>query len=525
MAEQDQNGNWTDYIYGNGQKIARVAGAMPVLQMKGHRDPATNYMGCGVSTAIDNIAALSAQLGPIQPGDVFAFDLREPVTDSGITAQGGIGVWTNGAGITTSTTSGLTPWNDTVATGAWQHMVVPIGQAVPGETLTTLDFDMQNGTPAGDYELDYANVVIARANGTIIPVFTGQPVTFSLAGGGGELSANPVTACGATNLTAVVSSLPVDASVGTNYYLDDHLGTTQMELSSGGWPVWSGAFTPFGQEIINGTTTNYIGAQPADGTAMHYKFTGKERDAESGLDYFGARYYGSSIGRFTSPDWSATVAPVPYAKLSDPQTLNLYSYVRNNPLNAADIDGHSAGSRVGSEIYGSGGEEGFWNNPERNSGVAAQIRQALAAQQQGSTESSDAKEIRGAVKEGIKIGKELTGEAKEAATWYNIMKNDEQNAIDPPSGLSSESRYFDAMAEYAHQQANYHGVRAGLTLTQIQQGAFSQPFGWFIKVYFQLTTPGIQQQMLKMVEVSRQTMVEAHEAYVAEVTALHGSSQ
>ena len=353
MAEQDQNGNWTDYIYGNGQKIARVAGAMPVLQMKGHRDPATNYMGCGVSTAIDNIAALSAQLGPIQPGDVFAFDLREPVTDSGITAQGGIGVWTNGAGITTSTTSGLTPWNDTVATGAWQHMVVPIGQAVPGETLTTLDFDMQNGTPAGDYELDYANVVIARANGTIIPVFTGQPVTFSLAGGGGELSANPVTACGATNLTAVVSSLPVDASVGTNYYLDDHLGTTQMELSSGGWPVWQGQFMPFGGELPDGST------------AMHYKFTGKERDAESGLDYFGARYYASSMGRWMSPDWSAKAEPVPYSKLGDPQTLNLYGYLTNNPLSRTDPDGHgplldkfiaifygkaSAGPGVGTEL-------------------------------------------------------------------------------------------------------------------------------------------------------------------------------
>jgi RHS repeat-associated protein len=52
--------------------------------------------------------------------------------------------------------------------------------------------------------------------------------------------------------------------------------------------------------------------------------TGKERDTESGNDYFGARYYSSSMGRFMSPDWSAQVEPVPYAKLGDPQTLNLY---------------------------------------------------------------------------------------------------------------------------------------------------------------------------------------------------------
>ncbi|RZU43009.1 RHS repeat-associated core domain-containing protein [Edaphobacter modestus] len=70
------------------------------------------------------------------------------------------------------------------------------------------------------------------------------------------------------------------------------------------------------------------------------RYTGKERDTESGLDYFGARFYGSSMGRFMSPDWSAKVAPVPYAKLGDPQSLNLYAYVGNNPLSKFDPDGH-----------------------------------------------------------------------------------------------------------------------------------------------------------------------------------------
>ena len=69
-------------------------------------------------------------------------------------------------------------------------------------------------------------------------------------------------------------------------------------------------------------------------------FTGKERDAESGLDYFGARYYASNMGRFMSPDWSAKTSPVPYARLTDPQTLNLYSFVTNTPLTNIDRDGH-----------------------------------------------------------------------------------------------------------------------------------------------------------------------------------------
>ena len=69
-------------------------------------------------------------------------------------------------------------------------------------------------------------------------------------------------------------------------------------------------------------------------------FTGKEHDSESGNDYFGARYYASTMGRWLSPDWSAKVAPVPYAKMGNPQSLNLYSYVYNNPLSNVDPDGH-----------------------------------------------------------------------------------------------------------------------------------------------------------------------------------------
>jgi RHS repeat-associated protein len=69
-------------------------------------------------------------------------------------------------------------------------------------------------------------------------------------------------------------------------------------------------------------------------------FTGKERDTESGNDYFGARYYASSMGRFLSPDWDEQPVPVPYADLPNPQSLNLYSYVRNNPMSRADADGH-----------------------------------------------------------------------------------------------------------------------------------------------------------------------------------------
>lgn len=109
--------------------------------------------------------------------------------------------------------------------------------------------------------------------------------------------------------------------------------------------------------------------------------TGKERDQESGNDYFGARYYGSSMGRFMSPDWSAEAEPVPYSKLDNPQSLNLYAYVDNNPLATVDADGH-IGNFPGADTPDLGSTESLLNG--NDPAVEAQDQQA---QQQNSEQS------------------------------------------------------------------------------------------------------------------------------------------
>ena len=126
------------------------------------------------------------------------------------------------------------------------------------------------------------------------------------------------------------------AANNTLFALTDWLGTKRVEVGANPCAT---AYTslPFGDSLTPASVSGFSACQD-DATENH--FTGKERDTESGNDYFGARYFASTMGRFLSPDWSAKAEPVPYAKLDDPQSLNLYAYVRNNPLSRTDPTGH-----------------------------------------------------------------------------------------------------------------------------------------------------------------------------------------
>jgi RHS repeat-associated protein len=114
-----------------------------------------------------------------------------------------------------------------------------------------------------------------------------------------------------------------------SYYFSDHLKTASVITDAAGNVKEDEDYYPWGDEL-----------KFVDSDSNHYKFTGKERDNETQLDYFGARYYSNSLGRFITPDWAAKPAAVPYAVLDDPQSLNLYSYVRDIPTSKTDPDGH-----------------------------------------------------------------------------------------------------------------------------------------------------------------------------------------
>jgi RHS repeat-associated protein len=128
------------------------------------------------------------------------------------------------------------------------------------------------------------------------------------------------------------------SSAQINWLVADQLGTPRMVFDQSGAlaNVKRHDYLPFGEELVVGqglrpTGVNGLGYT---GDSTRQKFTQKERDIETGLDYFGARYSASSQGRFTSPDPLLSSGTE-----EDPQSWNRYSYTLNNPLALIDPTG------------------------------------------------------------------------------------------------------------------------------------------------------------------------------------------
>ena len=312
VAEKNSTGSWSDYIFANGQRIARVdptVNLVPYSQQFG----SSSWGGyCGpTSNMTSNTADLTAP-----DGTNTATKFVEPATllpcgASGVSlgvltfVPGGlqaglsytVSVWLRGASGGENVYFGLNDCAETgvTLTSSWQRYAF---------TWPTLS----SGTASCEGSRGFQVLDLFSPNATYY-VWGAQTEQAP--------SAGPYVATGSSTQTL-------------HYYTSDHLGTTTVITDAAGALQNDSDYYPYGYEVpfATGDVNN------------HYKFTGKERDTESGNDYFGARYYASNMGRFMSPDWSAKEEPVPYAKLDDPQSLNLYAYVRDNPLSRVDLGGH-----------------------------------------------------------------------------------------------------------------------------------------------------------------------------------------
>ena len=118
-------------------------------------------------------------------------------------------------------------------------------------------------------------------------------------------------------LVRVGSPFPDDTTPAVKFHLGDHLGSSNMVLDDTGAFVNREEYTPYGETSFGSFASK------------RYRFTGKERDEESGFYYHGARYYAPWLGRWMSCD--------PKGIAAGP---NLYAYVRGNPVRLIDPQRH-----------------------------------------------------------------------------------------------------------------------------------------------------------------------------------------
>jgi RHS repeat-associated protein len=193
------------------------------------------------------------------------------------------------------------------------------GNRVAKGTITSMSCDPSvNGIATANNETDY---VLGPG---------GEQVTELAQDANGTMNWQRTYVYGAGGLIATYDPNPDTPSQPLpSFRLTDWLGTLRATTDAYGVAQGTCTGLPYGD-----------GVSCSGDIPDNHHFTGKERDAETGNDYFGARYFASNMGRFMSPDWSAKIEPVPYSKLDDPQTLNLYGYLRDNPLGGVDADGH-----------------------------------------------------------------------------------------------------------------------------------------------------------------------------------------
>jgi RHS repeat-associated protein len=147
----------------------------------------------------------------------------------------------------------------------------------------------------------------------------------------------------------------IEPTNGTRYTTSDHLGSPRVVTNSSAGVVSRHDYLPFGEELFAGTggrtTAQGYPTTPISSDGVRQHFTGYERDSESGLDYAHARYYGSTQGRFTSPDPYVIFFEMERGRdaneqqeillqyISQPQNWAKYSYGLNNPLIHTDPTG------------------------------------------------------------------------------------------------------------------------------------------------------------------------------------------
>ncbi|GAC1657309.1 MAG: hypothetical protein NVS9B15_18630 [Acidobacteriaceae bacterium] len=334
-----------------GEIKAQVSGSNPVIDITyNFVDPASTHNAghvYGITNNIDNARSQTFtydQLNRIVSAQTTSTFATAPTKCWGEVYT--LDAWANLNSIAATTNSaytGCTQESGFSQTAGTNNRLPNFGYDAAGNTTSdgvnsyTWDAESQMKTAAGvTYGYDGQGRRASKSSGKLYWY-----------GSGGEILAETNSSGGTTAEYIFfggkrIAMLP--ATGNAQFYVEDMLGSSRIVTTNAGVVCYDADFYPYG-----GERTPYTNNCP---TSNNYKFEGKERDTETGNDDFGARYYSNRFGRWLSADWSAVPAPVPYANLTNPQTLNLYSMVGDDPESFADLDGHMRSDMTGEVVHG-----------------------------------------------------------------------------------------------------------------------------------------------------------------------------
>jgi RHS repeat-associated protein len=317
------NGQWQTYTYdGSGRRIKRKVNNVETWQLYGLEG--------------ELLAEYPATMSPVNPQKEYGYRNGELL----VTADGNLALnrptsqtsegW---GGVSSRAVDGNTDgnWvNNSVTHTYFENQ--PWWQVDLGAAYSVSSVELWNRTDCCADRLTNFNVILLDASQTVISSvnYSGQAGTTTTIQISGNARYVKVQLVGSNYLS--LAEVKVWGQV--RWLVSDQLGTPRMVLDQTGSLANMSRhdYLPFGEEVPANFRVGIMGYGTSDN--VRQKFTQKDRDNETGLDYFGARYYGSTQGRFTSPDPLLSSGTI-----FDPQSWNRYAYASNNPLNFIDPTG------------------------------------------------------------------------------------------------------------------------------------------------------------------------------------------
>lgn len=316
LATRVTNGAWQDYIQGPGGQIARAQDFDNGLRIYGNR-----CSSCGSQFAdyyLSNAGGLNNYV--IRTGDKLYFTQYQLAGSHG----GALLVFSDGTNSNWSVKDKEGYFLNDDQSQATTHVRTVDLSSLAGKRLTQFALNDESDTAGGSFAIIYEQMVLVSTDGTVQPIYTGQ-------------TSSPVASIsGTSGITATGTHIDVNTGHAiypqptTIYFGKDHLVSSRTLTGGYGYPIWQATFLPYGQE--------YAPQMEVD----NFKFTSLEHDDETGLDHATFRQFSGTQGRWSTPDpYSGSMTAV------NPQSLNRYNYVGNNPLNGIDPLGLVCSGNIG----------------------------------------------------------------------------------------------------------------------------------------------------------------------------------